>query len=63
MPKDAKFGLILGVGLVMLIAFVFFRKDLVTGAPPANEAMTAKEAVAVGKLDKSAPASAIPGRE
>ncbi len=27
MPKDAKFGLILGLGLVLLITVIFFRRD------------------------------------
>jgi len=27
MPNDAKLGLVLGVGLVLLIAMVFFRKE------------------------------------
>jgi hypothetical protein len=27
MPKDAKFGLVVGVGVVVLIAALFFRKD------------------------------------
>jgi hypothetical protein len=36
MPNDAKLGLVVGVGLVLLIAVVFFRKDPVaaTGGPP-----------------------------
>jgi len=28
MPNDAKFGLVVGVGLVIAVAIVFFRKDL-----------------------------------
>jgi nucleoid-associated protein YgaU len=28
MPNDAKFGLVVGVGLVIAVAVVFFRKDL-----------------------------------
>jgi hypothetical protein len=27
MPNDAKFGLVVGVGLVIAIAIVFFRKE------------------------------------
>jgi nucleoid-associated protein YgaU len=30
MPNDAKLGLVVGVGLVIIVAVVFFRKDLAT---------------------------------
>jgi hypothetical protein len=30
MPNDAKLGLLVGVGLVVAVGVVFFRKDLVT---------------------------------
>jgi hypothetical protein len=40
MPNDAKLGLVVGVSLVIVIAVVFFRKDVATGAgsvsPPIN---------------------------
>jgi nucleoid-associated protein YgaU len=36
MPKDAKLGLVIGVGLVMVVAVVFFRKDL-AATPPATD--------------------------
>jgi nucleoid-associated protein YgaU len=36
MPKDAKVGLVIGLGLVMAVAVVFFRKD-VTTSPPATD--------------------------
>jgi nucleoid-associated protein YgaU len=36
MPKDAKLGLVIGVGLVMVVAVVFFRKDLTTSPPAAD---------------------------
>jgi hypothetical protein len=32
-PNDAKLGLVLGVGLVIAVGVVFFRKDLVTPRP------------------------------
>lgn len=36
MPKDAKLGLVVGIGLVILIAVVFFRKE--TGPVPGGSA-------------------------
>jgi nucleoid-associated protein YgaU len=33
MPNDAKLGLVIGVGLVITVAVIFFRKDLVTAQP------------------------------
>jgi nucleoid-associated protein YgaU len=41
MPNDAKLALVLGVGIVVAVAIVFFHKDLVGGygsgdRPPAN---------------------------
>ena len=38
MPNDAKLGLIVGVGLVILVAVVFFRKDSSAAPPPAPAA-------------------------
>jgi nucleoid-associated protein YgaU len=32
MPNDAKLGLVVGVGLVIIVAVVFFRKDLATSS-------------------------------
>ena len=34
MSKDAKLGLVLGIGLVIIIAVVFFRKDSVQARGP-----------------------------
>ena len=31
MPTDARLGLVIGVGLVIAVAVVFFRRDLVNG--------------------------------
>src|SRR5262249_29288569 len=39
MPNDAKLGLVVGVGLVIAVAVVFFRRDLT--ARPAGESATA----------------------
>jgi nucleoid-associated protein YgaU len=41
MPNDAKLGLVIGVGVVVAVAILFFHKDLVSGRapddrPPAN---------------------------
>jgi hypothetical protein len=36
MPQDAKLGLILGVGLVILIAVLFFHRDQGRSIPPAS---------------------------
>src|SRR4051794_14412719 len=36
MPNDAKLGMVVGVGLVILVAVIFFRKDLVTGDQPVD---------------------------
>ena len=33
MPNDAKLGLVVGVGLVIAVAVLFFRKDMSVGSP------------------------------
>src|SRR5262249_20045385 len=38
MPNDAKVGLVVGVGLVITIAVVFFHKDLITRRPGTDPA-------------------------
>src|SRR5438132_657578 len=38
MPNDAKLALVLGVGLVVAVAIVFFHKDLVNGRSPDDKA-------------------------
>jgi nucleoid-associated protein YgaU len=43
MPNDAKLGLVVGVGLVIAVAVVFFRKDSTAPIPPTED----KAAVAV----------------
>jgi hypothetical protein len=42
MPNDTKFGLVLGIGLVLLVATLYFRKDPGVAAPPAA-AVSAQE--------------------
>lgn len=41
MPNDAKLGLVVGVGLVIAVAVVFFRRDLATVTPSADRAAAA----------------------
>jgi len=36
MPNDAKLALVIGVGLVVVVAVIFFHKDLITARPAAN---------------------------
>jgi nucleoid-associated protein YgaU len=38
MPNDAKLGLVIGVGLVIAVAVIFFRKELVTAIPADGKA-------------------------
>lgn len=40
MTNDAKLGLVVGMGLVIVVAVVFFRKDLVPTRPDADESVT-----------------------
>lgn len=37
MPNDAKLGMVVGVGLVILVAVIFFRKDLAPGDLPTDK--------------------------
>jgi hypothetical protein len=41
MPNDAKLGLVLGIGLVIAIGVVFFRKEPSAGAPSVDAAPAA----------------------
>jgi 2',3'-cyclic-nucleotide 2'-phosphodiesterase/3'-nucleotidase len=50
MPNDAKLGMVVGVGLVIIVAVIFFRKDT-----------TANDALAT--IPKSAPAVTQPPRD
>jgi hypothetical protein len=56
MPNDAKLGLVVGVGLVIVIGFVFFRKEPVT----ANPAEAAPAAVSSKTTDPSQPNQSPP---
>jgi len=55
MPNDAKLGLVVGVGLVLTVAVVFFHKDLAT-AQPQEEGPPA----ATAGTPAPAPAAAVP---
>lgn len=44
MPKDAKFGLVVGLGLVILIAVVFYRRDAVPAGSESAAAVSAASA-------------------
>ena len=47
MPNDAKLGMVVGVCLVILVAVIFFRKDLAgTHLSPENAAVTTYSATA-----------------
>lgn len=43
MPNDAKFGLVVGVGLVIAVAIVFFRKEAPSPPAEAIPSLTAQE--------------------
>jgi hypothetical protein len=53
MPSDAKLGLVVGVGVVLAVAVVFFRKDAVSPNPgpavPAASAAVPGQPVAAGR--------------
>jgi nucleoid-associated protein YgaU len=64
MPNDAKLGLVCGVGLVIVVAVVFFRKDGSNGAAPADPAAIGKPSVPAPPATPEAeprPAPARPG--
>ncbi len=52
MPKDAKFGLVFGIGLVLLIALLFFRKEPL---PSAIQQADTKPTVRVAQPTRTAP--------
>lgn len=59
MPNDAKLGLVLGVGLVIAVAVVFFHKDAVAARPGGGAGTSINPAA----VDNAAPpASAKPAR-
>lgn len=57
MPNDAKLGLVLGMGLVVFITLVFFRKDPAT-AQPAQDKSAAP--IVAPKVNPTAPETPIP---
>jgi hypothetical protein len=57
MPNDAKLGLVLGVGLVIAVGVVFFRKDLVAAQPRDHAA--AASAAAPPATTAAPPANAV----
>ena len=54
MPNDAKLGLVVGVGLVVAVAVVFFRKDSLAALPPKEE----KAIIAVPAAQPARPSAA-----
>jgi hypothetical protein len=58
MPNDAKLGLVAGVGLVLVMAMVFFRKDPATANPPPESSAPAA-VKAIGMLPARGPARRI----
>ncbi len=48
MPNDAKLGMVIGVGLVLAVAVLFFRRDDVTAAPQGVSAVSRMPAVRGG---------------
>ena len=52
MPNDAKFGLVVGLGLVILVGVVFFGKELVPEAAPATSSLAVAAAGSVGDQPK-----------
>jgi nucleoid-associated protein YgaU len=56
MPNDAKLGLVVGVGLVIAVALVFFRKDAPVSADPAAHSVRPAPAAPA-----TSPAPPVPG--
>jgi nucleoid-associated protein YgaU len=58
MPNDAKLGLVIGVGLVMVVAVIFFRRDLTTSPAAADNVAgppAAAKVVPPGKVPPAVP--------
>ncbi len=62
MPNDAKLGMIVGVGVVIAIAVVFFRRDPGTGFPRPGEAAAATVAAPAPPAQDSSRGAARPVR-
>ena len=58
MSNDAKLGLVLGVAIVMMIALVFFRNDMLSAKMPA--AQTRPAALKQGSSPRAPIATLVP---
>jgi nucleoid-associated protein YgaU len=62
MPNDAKLGLVVGVGVVLAVALVFFRKDTFNASATGNEAAAASVAPPNASPQPAQPTRAVRGR-
>jgi hypothetical protein len=62
MPSDAKFGLAVGVTLVIAVAVLFYRKEPTTAGPPPTPAATAVPLPAVPPAPGAQPSFPANGR-
>jgi nucleoid-associated protein YgaU len=62
MPNDAKLGLVVGVGLVIGVAVVFFRKDA-AGQPPADRSAAIVQPTYPHPAKPSHPGTSYPSAE
>jgi nucleoid-associated protein YgaU len=65
MPNDAKLGLVVGVGLVIAVAALFFRKEPLTGQPAGEEkaASVGHKALAAGTAQRADNARPVPAKK
>jgi nucleoid-associated protein YgaU len=56
-PNDAKLGLVVGVGLVIAVAVVFFRKDTTAADPPTATNVSPTPAATPGAPTPAKPAA------
>ena len=61
MPGDAKLGLVVGLGVVLTVAVVFFRKDGIA-APPAHATAAAVLPIPAEPVAKPKPAAKTPAK-
>jgi nucleoid-associated protein YgaU len=59
MPKDARLGLVVGLGVVLLIAILFFRREGLARLPARNVGLPRASAGAINAFEVQA--SALPG--
>jgi nucleoid-associated protein YgaU len=62
MPNDAKLGLVVGVGLVIAVAVIFYRKDAPTGSPAAIDKPAAEQQTAPPTTQEATVAKATSAR-